>query len=74
MTRLYLSVALSFLFIVLYNVPRSGLVIVAGISNYDNPKFYKIGGVLSNEESKSYFEKTIAVRGKISIIVKNNLP
>ncbi|XP_014472992.1 PREDICTED: glutamate [NMDA] receptor subunit 1 isoform X3 [Dinoponera quadriceps] len=56
MARLHVRTV--FLFIVLHNVPRSGLV--AGLpSNYDNPKFYKIGGVLSNDESKSHFEKTI---------------
>ncbi|XP_011137653.1 glutamate [NMDA] receptor subunit 1 [Harpegnathos saltator] len=60
MTRLHVRTTLSFLFIVLHSIPRSGLVAVAGLAtNYDNPKFYKIGGVLSNEESKSYFEKTI---------------
>ncbi|XP_032680549.1 glutamate [NMDA] receptor subunit 1 isoform X1 [Odontomachus brunneus] len=57
--RLYVSIAFSFLFVVLHNVPHSGFVAVAGLSNYDNPKFYKIGGVLSNDESKSHFEKTI---------------
>lgn len=51
---------MSFLLIVLHNIPRSGLGAVAGI--FENPKFYKIGGVLSNVESKAHFEKTIAVR------------
>lgn len=77
MTRLHVRAALSLLFIFLHNVPRSGLVVVAGLSsNYDNPKFYKIGGVLSNDESKSHFEKTIAVREKkfnVTFIIRERL-
>lgn len=59
MTRLHVRAALSFLLVVLHHAQRPGF---ARSTNYNNPKFFKIGGVLSNDESKAHFEKTIAVR------------
>ncbi|KAH0954642.1 hypothetical protein HN011_004176 [Eciton burchellii] len=58
MGRLYVGAVLSFLIIILHDVPYSGFVVVKAI-NYNNPRLFKIGGVLSNNRSKAHFEKTI---------------
>ncbi|KYN18839.1 Glutamate [NMDA] receptor subunit 1 [Trachymyrmex cornetzi] len=58
MTKLRMKTVLSLIFIILHNAPRLGLVL-ARTMNYNNPRFFKIGGVLSNVDSKEHFEKTI---------------
>lgn len=71
MTRLRVKTILSLIFIILHNAPRLGLVL-ARTMNYNNPKYFKIGGVLSNVDSKQHFEKTIDVR-LIMIFYNNNV-
>ncbi|KYN41066.1 Glutamate [NMDA] receptor subunit 1 [Trachymyrmex septentrionalis] len=58
MAKLRMKTVLSLIFIILHNAPRLGLVL-AKTMNYNNPRFFKIGGVLSNVDSKEHFEKTI---------------
>ncbi|XP_012528577.2 glutamate [NMDA] receptor subunit 1 [Monomorium pharaonis] len=58
MTRLRLKTVLSLIFIILHNAPRLGLVL-ARTMTYNNPRFFNIGGVLSNTNSKEHFQKTI---------------
>ncbi|KYQ50814.1 Glutamate [NMDA] receptor subunit 1 [Trachymyrmex zeteki] len=58
MEKLRMKIVLSLIFIILHNAPRLGLVLVKAI-NYNNPRYFKIGGVLSNVDSKEHFEKTI---------------
>lgn len=58
MTKLRVKTVLSLIFIILHNAPRLGLVL-ARTMTYNNPRFFKIGGVLSNIDSKEHFEKTI---------------
>jgi len=65
MTRLHAKSVLLFIFIILHNAPRLGLA-TAKLVNYNNPRFFKIGGVLSNDDSKEHFEKTIDVREQLS--------
>jgi hypothetical protein len=72
MGRLYVGAVLSFLIIILHDVPYSGFVVVKAI-NYNNPRLFKIGGVLSNNRSKAHFEKTIDVRGTLVSIITRRL-
>lgn len=58
MKKLHVRTVLSLIFIILHNAPRLGLVI-AKTMNYNNPSFFKIGGVFSNNESKAHFGKTV---------------
>ncbi|XP_011700722.1 PREDICTED: glutamate [NMDA] receptor subunit 1 isoform X2 [Wasmannia auropunctata] len=58
MAKLRVKTVLSLIFIILHNAPRLGLVL-ARTMNYNNPRYFKIGGVLSNIDSKQHFEKTI---------------
>ncbi|KAL0125171.1 hypothetical protein PUN28_004363 [Cardiocondyla obscurior] len=58
MTNLRVKTILSLIFIILHNAPRLGLVL-ARTMTYNNPRYFKIGGVLSNVDSKEHFEKTI---------------
>jgi len=72
MGRLHVGAVLSFLIIVLHDVPYSGFVVVKAI-NYNNPRLFKIGGVLSNNRSKAHFEKTIDVRGTLLLMITRRL-
>ncbi|EGI65671.1 Glutamate [NMDA] receptor subunit 1, partial [Acromyrmex echinatior] len=58
MAKLRMKTVLSLIFIILHNAPWLGLVLARAM-NYNNPRFFKIGGVLSNVDSKEHFEKTI---------------
>ncbi|XP_071645156.1 NMDA receptor 1 [Temnothorax longispinosus] len=58
MKKLRVKTILSLIFIILHNAPRLGLVL-ARTMTHNNPRFFKIGGVLSNVDSKEHFEKTI---------------
>ncbi|KYM97879.1 Glutamate [NMDA] receptor subunit 1 [Cyphomyrmex costatus] len=58
MARLRMKIVLSLIFIILHTAPRLGLVLAKTLS-YNNPRYFKIGGVLSNVDSKQHFEKTI---------------
>ncbi|XP_071559616.1 NMDA receptor 1 [Temnothorax nylanderi] len=58
MKKLRVKTILSLIFIILHNAPRLGLVL-ARTMNHNNPRYFKIGGVLSNVDSKEHFEKTI---------------
>jgi len=55
-----MKTVLSLIFIILHNASWLGLILVR--ANHNNPRFFKIGGVLSNVDSKEHFEKTIDVR------------
>lgn len=66
MTGLHMRAVQLFIFIVLHEAPRLGLATDKSM-NYNNPRFFKIGGVLSNDDSKSHFEKTIDVREQLYI-------
>ncbi|XP_012055880.1 PREDICTED: glutamate [NMDA] receptor subunit 1 [Atta cephalotes] len=52
-----MKTVLSLIFIILHNASWLGLIFVR--ANHNNPRFFKIGGVLSNVDSKEHFEKTI---------------
>jgi len=67
MARIRVKTVLSLIFIILHNAPRLGLVLARTMS-HNNPRYFKIGGVLSNVDSKEHFEKTIDVRLIIIIL------